>query len=276
MSVEYHDTITVSTTLSQLSDPAAPCSTVLSVMIVDRSPGVQDLTLPARLYEWECRQVLGRTDQDVDFWLEVAQRAGGPVLELACGTGRVTGPLAAAGFDVIGLDVDPGMLAYGRQGPFPLPRLIAADMRHFALHQLFAAVIVPYNSFQLLTDPADVSACLQCVRDHLVPGGVFGLEVTDFQAGAVRTAVADEILATGFLGEDPLTLSGSLTHDFASRISQYQRCFRSTEWKREDVVTIRSYGVDELRNVLAEGGLTVDALWQDDSTVRVLARHFEV
>jgi hypothetical protein len=110
----------------------------------------------------------------------------------------------------------------------------------------------------------------------LAPGGLFGLEVTDFQAGAVRTEVADEILATGFLGEDPLTLSGSLTHDFASRISRYQRCFRSTDWKREDVVSIRSYGVGELMNVLAECGLTVAEQWGNGPTVRVLARYVDI
>ena len=50
------------------------------------------------LYDWECRHVLKRSDSDLDFWRGVAAaRPGAPVLELACGTGRLTIPLAAAG-----------------------------------------------------------------------------------------------------------------------------------------------------------------------------------
>src|SRR6516165_6320890 len=77
---------------------ALPCHRcVRPAMAKAKSAGQSRSDLRARLYDWECVHVLGRTDQDVGFWLEVARAAPGPCLELACGTGRVSVPLAAAG-----------------------------------------------------------------------------------------------------------------------------------------------------------------------------------
>jgi SAM-dependent methyltransferase len=198
----------------------------------------------------------------------------GPVLELACGTGRVTIPLTEAGVDVVGIDVDPVMLvaartmaARGRR-----PRLISADMRRFALDARFGAAIVPYNSIQLLTDRADVADCLTCVAAHLVSGGLLGLEVTDFQAGAVETDVAAQLIHRGGLGGRPVTLSGSLTHDLAGRISHYRRQFRGPGWTAEDEVVIRSYPRQELAAMLTAAGLPPERWWQEGRVTRVVGR----
>ena len=49
--------------------------------------------------------------EDVDFYVKVAKRSGGPVLEIGCGTGRVSLPIAEAGIDIVGVDFSPAMLA---------------------------------------------------------------------------------------------------------------------------------------------------------------------
>jgi SAM-dependent methyltransferase len=221
------------------------------------------------LYDWECRHVLGRTDQDVGFWLNVAKPITGPVLELACGTGRVTGPLVAAGIDVVGVDVDPAMLAWGRRGPFPLPYLVAADMRSFAFGGKFAAVIIPYNSFQLLTDPEDAKACLTCVRRALNPGGVFGLEVTDFQVGAVHAEVEDQVIAEDKLDGVTVTLSGSLSHDFTTRVSRYDRRFITEKWEVSEQTNIRSYRRAEITE-LTKADFTLRQTYEDGPVTRLI------
>src|SRR6187401_1868218 len=52
--------------------------------------------------------------EDVPFYLQLARQCGSPVLELACGTGRVLIPLARAGFELHGIDISANMLAVGR------------------------------------------------------------------------------------------------------------------------------------------------------------------
>ena len=67
----------------------------------------------APFYDWENAQTLGR--RDVPFWRRVASKAGGPVLELGCGTGRISIPLARAGVPLVGIDRSAPMLDRARQ-----------------------------------------------------------------------------------------------------------------------------------------------------------------
>jgi SAM-dependent methyltransferase len=231
------------------------------------------------LYEWECAHVLGRTDQDVAFWLDVAGNAPGPCLELACGTGRVSLRLAAAGIEVVGLDLDPSMLTFAasqqarcRQGLRQEgARFLAGDMRRFSLHQSFGAVLIPYNSLQLLTDLNDQRACLAMAAAHLADGGVVGVEVTDFQRGATRTAVDDEVLHRGWLGEERVTVIGSLTHDLETRVSRYRRRFVASAWTVEDEAAIRSLNQAELGDLLTATGLAPLQWWTSGAVTRVVA-----
>ncbi len=228
----------------------------------------------AQLYDWECREVVGRGEQDVGFWRRVV--AGAPpglVLELACGTGRVTVPLAEDGVEIVGLDRDPAMLAGARErrGGGRWPWWVAADMRRFAFSHRFAAVIVPYNSFQLLVRPSDAQACLRRMRGHLGPGGIVGLECTDFQLWSVNTDVEHEPIHSGELGGQPLSLSGSLSHDLAERTSRYRRRFIGRGWTAIDEVVIRSYRPDEIAALLSGAGLRPVQWWEDGAVTRVTA-----
>jgi SAM-dependent methyltransferase len=129
---------------------------------------------------------------DLDFFLELARETGGPVLDLACGTGRVLIPLAAAGTRVVGLDLSPHMLVRCRQKLGWQPpdvqqrvRLVEASMTDFELGERFPLVIIPFRSFQLLLSVEEQLACLACIRRHLAPKGK--LVLTFFQTDLRRT-----------------------------------------------------------------------------------------
>jgi SAM-dependent methyltransferase len=118
--------------------------------------------------------------RDVPFYLEMASRTGGPVLELGCGTGRVGLELARAGHEVVGLDLSPAMLEiYGgkleREEPDVQQRttLIEGDMANFELGRQFALILVPFRGFQHLLDVESQRECLLQVRRHLAAGGRF-------------------------------------------------------------------------------------------------------
>jgi ubiquinone/menaquinone biosynthesis C-methylase UbiE len=217
----------------------------------------------------------------VGFWLEVAGQHPGPVLELACGTGRLTLPLAAAltgdgtrPGTIVGLDRDPNMLHLACRraaalAPPGRPRFVAADMRHFALAARFALVFVGYNSLQLLNGPDEMLACLTEARRHLAAGGVVGVEVTDFQQGAADGGAATTDVLLG--AADGIRLYGDLVHDLAGRSSRYRRRFVGDGWTVEDEVVVRSLDRGELQRLLAQAGLTATGWWRTGATVRVVA-----
>jgi SAM-dependent methyltransferase len=120
---------------------------------------------------------------DVEFYLDLARRCGSPVLELACGTGRLLVPLLEAGFEVHGFDISEQMLSSCRRKVAERPlddraRLFLADMAGFDLpRQDFALAFVALRSFMHLLTQADQLACLRSVYQHLRPGGIFALNV---------------------------------------------------------------------------------------------------
>ena len=116
-------------------------------------------------------------DAGVAFYTALAQETGGPVLELACGTGRVGIPIARLGIAVTGLDIVPGMLEQARRKSRGLPvRWIEGDARAFNLGERFGLIFLTGNAFQWFLTLADQEALLQSVRAHLHDAGVFAFE----------------------------------------------------------------------------------------------------
>ena len=138
--------------------------------------------LDAALYDYYSTGVEG----DVPFYVEEAQRAGGPVLELGCGTGRILIPTAEAGVEIAGLDRAPSMLAIARDKVARLDpavqrriQLVEGDMRDFNLGRRFKLVTIPYRAFLHLLTGEDQRQALRCVRDHLEPDGRLILNIFD-------------------------------------------------------------------------------------------------
>ena len=128
----------------------------------------------------------GGYEADLPLWRELAESAGGPVLELGAGTGRVALDLAARGHEVVALDADPALVdacaARAREDGLRLEAL-CADARAFALGRRFALVLAPMQVVQLLADAAGRDAMLARVVDHLEPGGLFAPALADPFAG---------------------------------------------------------------------------------------------
>lgn len=117
------------------------------------------------------------SDTGVAFYSALAQEAGGSVLELACGTGRVTIPIARLGFPVTGLDIVPGMLEQARSKSAGLPvRWVEGDARAFDLGEQFRLIFLTGNAFQAFVTNTEQAALLQCVRAHLHDEGLFAFE----------------------------------------------------------------------------------------------------
>lgn len=125
----------------------------------------------ARLYHAHHSQ----NPEDIPFWLELAEGKGSFVLELGCGSGRVSQALAKAGQLVYGLDNDPEMLTFFKsQTEYEFRdriHLLQADLTRFHLNIKFPLIIIPCNTYSTLS-PDERQSGLRCVVQHLQPGGL--------------------------------------------------------------------------------------------------------
>ena len=125
--------------------------------------------------------MLGNLPWGIDFYLGLAREAKGPVLEIACGTGRILLPCAQAGVEIDGLDLYDGMLGTLRRKAAALglaPTLYQADMGDFRLPRRYALIMITFNAFgHNMTQEAQVR-CLERCREHLLPGGILAFDGT--------------------------------------------------------------------------------------------------
>lgn len=127
----------------------------------------------AALYDLQ-QHYYGHRNKDIPFYLAEAKRWGEPVLELACGTGRITLPLARAGYNITALDLSPAMLSILQDKAASEAlhlTLVEADMTAFQLVRTFRLIIIAYNSLLLLPTLELQRACLKRCRAHLHPEG---------------------------------------------------------------------------------------------------------
>lgn len=116
-----------------------------------------------------------RVSLDIPFFIEYAEQAQN-VLDLMSGTGRVSIPLARAGANLTCVDSSPEMLAYLRQKSYQQGvdlQIVQADVTDLDLGRTFDLVLLPFNSFAEITDPADQRKALNAIRRHIAPGGKF-------------------------------------------------------------------------------------------------------
>ncbi|MFQ5968764.1 MAG: class I SAM-dependent methyltransferase, partial [Acidimicrobiia bacterium] len=126
---------------------------------VRSSGGYDEFGFVAEFYD---HVVPYRERDDIAFWVQMAHDAGGPVLEVGCGTGRVLIPTARAGIQITGLDLSSSMLAVCRHKLAHEPdevrarvKLLEADMRDFHIEPEFRLATTPFRPFQHLITVED-------------------------------------------------------------------------------------------------------------------------
>ncbi len=136
------------------------------------------------LFGWDYETLNPLSNKEIGWYLYWAKKAGGPVLELACGTGRLLCRLAEAGFRCTGIDKSPAMLALARRNRSRLKpdvrkrmSLKNADIRSVALKGKYGLAIIADNSFSVLSSKRQQKECLESVRRYLKPNGLILLTV---------------------------------------------------------------------------------------------------
>jgi SAM-dependent methyltransferase len=226
----------------------------------------------ARLYDLDLREDPG----DIDLYRALADRADGPILELAVGSGRVAVPLARAGHAVSGVDLDTAMLARARARATEAG--VSGDS--LALHEAdlvdvrlpdagrFAFAFLALNSLIVLPDRDAQRAALRTLAAHLAPGGIAAVDV--WLPDADDLGRYDGRMILEWIRPDPttgalVTKTGSAVHDAASGTIVLTSIFDEarqgappTRWIRQD--RLRLVSADELSEFAEGAGLRVELL----------------
>jgi SAM-dependent methyltransferase len=168
---------------------------------------------------------------DIPFYLDAARRAAGAVLELACGTGRLTIPIAQSGVDIVGLDLSPSMLVHARAKAKQVGvgiSFVEGDCRSFELQRKFALIFMAFNSMQHVHDHASLAGLFASVRQHLAEDGQFIFDV--FNPKMATLARSDHERRREREYEDPdgkgiITLEHTMNYDDASQVNRIQWFF---------------------------------------------------
>jgi len=247
-------------------------------MVTDTG-GYQSNPVVAQLYD---QVVPYRERPDIDFYIEEAIESGGPVLEIGCGTGRVLLPIARAGISITGLDLSPYMLEVCRQALEKEPaevqqrvNLVEGDMRDFDLGQTFALVTSPFRPFQHLLSVEDQLKCLECVHRHLVPGGIYILDIfnpslTALTADNVGQEIGDEPIFTTSEGVEVRRVHRVTARDLHNQVQDVELIYYLThpDGREERIVhafQMRYLFRFEAEHLLARAGFEVLDLYADYS-----------
>ena len=222
----------------------------------------------APFYDWENAQTLAR--RDVPFWRRLAAAQDGRVLELGCGTGRLTIPIARTGARIVGIDRSEPMLARARQRLHRARAsalLLRGDIRHlpFGRRARFAMVMAPYGMLQSLTSERDLRATLAAVNGALPRGGLFAI---DLVPDLPRWSEYDRrVSLSGRRGDARIRLTESVRQDRRKGLTVFDQEYEERRGTRRAVkkfsLTFRTISVSQMRRRLERAGFAIDAVLGD-------------
>lgn len=231
-----------------MASPTSP--TVLTTLAEYSQPDLYDLENPD-------------FDPDGSFYLALTRQYPGPVLDLGCGTGRITIPLAQHGVPMTGLDVVPEMLARACSKAHDLPiTWVEADARTFQLQMEFQLILDTGSTLQHLLHRADHEAMLAHVREHLAPDGrVVFHTFAPHPKHLVDVAEHDWFRYEARAGQI-VRVSGSISYDHARQVFHEDATRRWHDEKGQEIVRAtplarRMFFPQELELLLHYNGFSV-------------------
>ena len=209
---------------------------------------------------------------DAGYYAGVAARAGGPVLELGCGTGRVLLPIAHTGVPCTGVDPSEAMLRVFRAKQPPAHvTLVQARMQELALPEQtrgsFGCALIPFRAFQHVLTVPDQLEALTRIRDLLRPGGVLALDVFEPQLASIAVAEPEPAVQATIEHEGRrIARHVRITRDHVAQLNHVAFDFRDADTGASlgvEHVKMRWFYRYELEHLLARTGFR-PTRWSSD------------
>jgi SAM-dependent methyltransferase len=204
--------------------------------------------------------------QDIAFWVARAREARGRVLELACGTGRITLPIAEAGVPIVGIDTNGAYLEQARQQAATrrLPAsFVHGDMRAFDLDDTLEYAFIGFQSVACLTHPDELETCFGRVRQHLRPGGRFIFDAFNPDPRGYETRPDERLTYADPDSGQTLAITRSRAYDARTRVemSVFRYEAAETSPRRSAALALRLHAPGEIQDALVASGFHVAEHW---------------
>ena len=202
----------------------------------------------------------------VDFYRRQAARYGEPILELACGSGRLTVPLANEGVNITGMDISEEILHLAKRKASEAQvniRFIQGDMRSFELGEKFKLIFIPAQSLSHLHTRLEIEECFSCVRRHLADEGRFLIELFNSSVNMLARQSGRRYPVGQY--EDPKTgsqviVTEEVHYDVASQVNHLQWFFRNEGSNEETALSfeMRQFFPQEMDALLWYNGFMIE------------------
>jgi len=212
---------------------------------------------------------------DVALYLEYAKVVGGLVLECGVGTGRIAIPLARAGINVVGIDVNERMMAIAREKIAKEPpdvrqrvKLLKADMRNFQLEEKFSLCIIPFNTFLHMLTVEEQESTLRAIHRHLLKKGLLIISV--FNPDLIRPQNVLRLEAVKQVKDEIIMRFYTQNFDFPNQTTTLQYIYdfvKSDDSVRRRIVSpikLRYVFYDEMRHLLVRTGYETENVYGDE------------
>ncbi|SFJ55420.1 Methyltransferase domain-containing protein [Paenibacillus sp. UNC496MF] len=207
------------------------------------------------------------------FYLDLAAQQGGTILDVACGTGRFTIPLAERGFEITGVDITPEMLEAAKQKAERLGvyvNWVHSDARQFELGRKFRFIFTTGNSFQHFLDRESVDGLLSTIHRHLDQDGVFAFETRNPILSRLTADSSIENDGGTWVDKDGYSCSSTYRRSYEHKTQLEHYVFTDRRWKDESDVSetiqpfaLRYFFPQELESVLYYNGFKLEEMYGD-------------
>lgn len=220
---------------------------------------VGELIYDATLYDG-----LNTSLPDLPFykaWLPKNKHA--KILELCCGTGRLTLPIARDGYDIWGVDYTPSMLERAKikaSGAGLAIRFIEADIRALDLQEKFDFIFIPFNSIHHLYKNEDLFNTLEGVKQHLAKGGLFLLDCFNPDIRYMVESEKEQKVIAGYTGGDgrEVLIKQTMRYENATQINRIRwHYFINGKFHSVQPMDMRLFFPQELDSYLERAGFHV-------------------
>jgi len=203
-------------------------------------------------------------EPNIPFWIDIISACGAPVLELGCGTGKVTIPIAEAGYETVGIDLSEAMLEYAQakiQGRDLPVKFRLDDMKRLGDEQKFKTIILPSNNLAHLMNYQEAEECFRTVVDHLEDDGTFVIDA--FVPSVSILSKSDDELETISEYEDPdgkgmIKITATALYENHTQIRRVTTFQQNPDGSiSEGHLNMKMYFPQELEGLLNHSGLEI-------------------